>query len=162
MQLLPCGDGIAAAAADPAFGLIAVDGAKRVWREGVIADMRGKLHDAFTLAADGKRVRFGLGYAAKQPLLFDLATFRLTDAPEEVAGLASPGTSGLAITDWEDKFAPKLNGKPIALKVPNIAPRLVIPPEASRFVLRTEWWPPGRALMAANFGKSLSLASSGE
>ena len=40
MQLLPCGDGIAAGAQDPAFGLIAADGGKRVWQEGVSADMQ--------------------------------------------------------------------------------------------------------------------------
>ena len=47
MQLLPCGAGIAAGAADPAFGLIAADGGKRVWQEGVTADMRDKKRDAF-------------------------------------------------------------------------------------------------------------------
>ena len=61
MQLLPCGAGIAVGAADPAFGLIAADGGKRVWREGVTADMRGKKRDAFAIAADGRSVRFGLG-----------------------------------------------------------------------------------------------------
>jgi len=139
MQLLPCGDGIAAASADPAFGLIAADGAKRVWREGVIADMRNKLHDAFTLSTDGKRVRFGLGDGAKQPVLFDISAFRLAEAPEAVVGLAPPGTSGLTVTDWEDEFAPKLNGKPIALKAYEISHALAIAPDASRFVLGTEW-----------------------
>ena len=62
MQLLPCGDGIAAGAADPAFGLIAADGAKRVWQEGVIADMRNKLRDAFTLVRrwQARPLRLGL------------------------------------------------------------------------------------------------------
>ena len=46
---------------DPAFGLIAANGASRVWQEGVTADMRGKKREAFTLSADGRRVRFGLG-----------------------------------------------------------------------------------------------------
>ena len=82
MQLLPCGAGIAAGAADPAFGLIAADGGKRVWQEGVTADMRGKLRAAFAIAADGRSVRFGLGQGAKEPVLFDIAAFRLADAPQ--------------------------------------------------------------------------------
>ena len=82
MQLLPCGDGIAAGGADPAFGLIAADGAKRVWQEGVIVDMRDKLRDAFTLSADGKRVRFGLGVGSEEPVLFDLLRSGSSDAPD--------------------------------------------------------------------------------
>ena len=82
MQLLPCGAGIAAGAGDPAFGLIAADGGKRVWQEGVTADMRDKLRDAFAIAADGRSVRFGLGLGAKDPVLFDLAAFRLAAAPQ--------------------------------------------------------------------------------
>ena len=88
MQLLPCGDGIAAGAADPAFGLIAADGGKRVWQEGVTADMRDKLRDAFALSADGRRVRFGLGHGAKEPVLFDLAASASTMRREAVAGLS--------------------------------------------------------------------------
>jgi WD40 repeat protein len=140
MQLLPCGDGVAAGAADPAFGLIAADGAKRVWQEGVAADMRNKLRDAFTLSADGRRVRFGLGFGGDKPMLFDLAAFRLTDAPKAVAGLAEPKVSGLAVSDWEDQYAPKLNGKPIALQNYEISRALAIAPDASRFVLGAEWW----------------------
>jgi WD40 repeat protein len=135
MQLLPCGDGVAAGAADPAFGLIAADGAKRVWQEGVIADMRTKLRDAFTLSSDGKRLRFGLGLGGEQPILFDLSSFSLGDAPQPVPGLAAPRTSGLAFTDWENNTAPKLNGKTIALRAYEMSRALAIAPDASRFVL---------------------------
>ena len=139
MQLLPCGAGIAAGAADPAFGLIAADGGKRVWQEGVTADMRGKMRDAFAIAADGRSVRFGLGLGAKDPVLFDLAAFRLADAPQTPAGFAPPKTSGLAVSDWENNTAPKLNGKPIALEDYEMSRALAIAPDASRFVLGTEW-----------------------
>ncbi|MGO9484760.1 MAG: TIR domain-containing protein [Rhodomicrobium sp.] len=137
MQLLPSGAGIAAGAADPAFGLIAADGGKRVWLEGVTADMRGKVRDAFAIAADGRSVRFGLGQGAKDPVLFDLAAFRLADAPQTPAGFAPPKTSGLAVSDWENNTAPKLNGKPIALMDHETAFSLAITPDSSRFVLGT-------------------------
>ena len=139
MQLLPCGAGIAAGAQDPAFGLIAADGGKRVWQEGVTADMRDKLRDAFVIAADGRSVRFGLGYGAKAPVLFDHAAFRLAVVPQTPAGFAPPRTSGLAVSDWEDSTAPKLNGRPIALEDYERSRALAIAPDASRFVLGTEW-----------------------
>ena len=139
MQLLPCGGGIAAGAQDPAFGLIAEDGAKRIWQEGVTADMRLKMRDDFTLSADGRRVRFGLGEGGEQPVLFDLAGFRLSDAPDNPAGLTPPKTTGLAVTDWGNEDAPKLNGKPIALDKYEKSRSLAIAPDASRFVLGAVW-----------------------
>ncbi len=137
MQLLPCGDGIAAGAQDPAFGLIAADGDKRVWQEGVSADMRNKLGNALTLSANGKLVRFGLGEGAGQPVLFDLAAFWLMDAPSPVPGLAAAKVSGLAIRDWENGEFPKLNGKFLPLENYEEARSLAIAPDASRFTLGT-------------------------
>ena len=140
MQLLPCGSNIALGAGDPAFGLIAADGTKRVWREGVTADMQDKLRGAFTLSADGRRVRFGLRQGGEQPVLFDLAAFRLTDAPASEAGLAQSKTSGIRVSDWEGTTGPKLNREPITLRNYEMSRSLAIAPDASRFVLGTEWW----------------------
>ena len=139
MQLLPCGAGIAAGAADPAFGLIAVDGGKRVWQEGVTADIRDQ-REMFGLSVDGKKARFTLKWRS-DPVLFDLAAFRLADAPQMPAGFAPPKTSGLAVSDWEDNTAPKLNGKPIALQdAYETAFSLAIAPDKSRFILGTHYW----------------------
>ncbi len=140
MQLLPCGDGIAAGAQDPAFGLIAADGTKHVWQEGVSADMRNKLGDALTLSANGKLVRFGLGEGAAQPVLFDLTVFRLKDAPGPVPGLSAANISGLAISDWENGEFPKLNGKFLPLENYEEARSLAIAPDGSRFTLGTAFW----------------------
>ncbi|MGO9547618.1 MAG: caspase family protein [Rhodomicrobium sp.] len=138
MQLLPCGDGMAAGVADPAFGLVAADGSKRVWQEGVTADVRNQ-QEIFGLSADGKQTRFALKLRS-DPVLFDLAAFDLRDAPQAVPGLAAPASSGIAVSDWEENTAPKLNGKPIALKPLEISHALAIAPEASRFVLGTEYF----------------------
>ena len=43
-------------------------------------------------------------------------------------------------SDWENKFTPKLDGKPIALKDHERSRSLAIAPDASRFVLGTEWY----------------------
>ena len=140
MQLLPCGNGIAVGAADPAFGLIAPNGEKQLWQEGVIADMRDKVRGAFTVSPDGKRVRFGLGYGAEKPVLFDLTSFSLSDAPLAVPGLAAPKTSDLAVTSWEHMLSPKLGGKGLALEDHEYSWSLAIAPDASSFVLGTEWY----------------------
>ena len=140
MQLLPCGDGIAAGAQDPAFGLIAADGAKRVWQEGAPADMRSKLGDALTVSANGKLIRFGLRRGPGQPVLFSLVPFDLKDAPEAVAGLSAAKTTGLAITDWESGEFPKLDGKFLPLENYEELLSLAIAPDLARFTLGTAFW----------------------
>ena len=140
MQLLPCGDTIAVGAADPAFGLISLDGEKLVWQDGAIADMRDKLRSNFTVSNDGSRVRFGLGYGNESPVLFDLAAGRLTDQPQPAADLAEPDTQSLRLSDWEDNYTPKLDGAPLRLKEYETARSVAIAPGADRFVLGTEWY----------------------
>ncbi len=140
MQLLPCGDGIAAGAQDPAFGLIAADGAKRVWQEGVSADMRNKLGGALTLSADGKLVRFGLDQGSGQPVLFSLAPFELKDAPQAVDGLSAAKTTGLDVSDWESGEFPKLGGKFLPLENYEESLSLAIAPDETRFALGTAFW----------------------
>ncbi len=137
-HLLPCCDGVAAGAADPAFGLIASDGAKRIWQEGVTVDMRAKRGGAFKLSANGKCLRFGLSYGGEQLYLFDLSAFQVPDAAQAAADLAEPKISGITVTDWEDNNFPKLNGERIALEKYETSRALAIAPDASCFVLGTE------------------------
>src|SRR5207253_563743 len=59
-NILPCGTGFAVGAYDPLLALLGPDGAPRLTRSGVIADMRGKLGNAFQVSRDGSLVRFGL------------------------------------------------------------------------------------------------------
>ena len=140
MELLPCRDKIAVGAGDPAFGLLSLAGEKLVWQESAIADMRGKLRSNFTVSNDGSKVRFGLGLGDKGPVLFDLTAGRLTDQPQPAAGLAEPDTISLKLSDWEDKFTPKLDGKPLGLQEYERARSVAIAPGGDRFVLGTEWY----------------------
>ena len=137
--VLPCGTGIAVAAADPAFGLISPDGVKRAWQESVTVNMRDKKREAFTLSADALRTRFGLGRGGERPVLFDLAAFRLTEAPRPMAGLAEPKITGLAIIGWENKFTPRLNGNVIPLKPYERSRALAIAPGGALFALGTNY-----------------------
>ena len=139
MHLLPYSNGVAVGAGDPAFGLIAADGSKRVWQEGVTADMRDKKCEAFSLSPDGKHIRFGLGQGKERPVVFDLASFSLRDGPQPAPVLAQSQYPGLAVTDWENNTAPKLGGKPIALQPYEMSRALAVSPDCSCFVLGTDY-----------------------
>ena len=137
MQLLPCGDGIAAGAADPAFGLIAADG-------GSASGRRASPPICGASCATLLRSRRTAGACAsawggaRSPVLFDLAAFRLADAPQPPAFAAQnlrPRRQRLGGRQIE----PKLNGKPIALEDYETSRALAIAPDASRFVLGTEY-----------------------
>ncbi len=139
MSLASCGDGIAFGAADPAFGLLHADGTVAALGRGRTADMRNKLADAFTVSADGTRLRFGLGYGGAQPVLFDIAGGILTEAPAAVADLHAPEVARLKVADWEDKYKPTLDGKPITLDEYERSRSVAVRPDRTGLVLGTEW-----------------------
>jgi len=139
-NLETCGDRIAVAAADPAFGLIDTAGERGAWLTGFAPDMRRKNGENFTVSADGARLRFGLGKGGTDAVLFDLASGRLVDASSRVDGLAPARTEGIDIKDWNDDSAPTLRGKPFKLKDYEASRSLAITPDAGRFVLGTDWY----------------------
>jgi hypothetical protein len=138
--LAPCGDGFAVAAADPAFGLVDGSGRERLWRRGVAADLRNKRGDAFTMAKDAKRVRFGLEGGGDQPALFDLARASLDDAAKPAPGLTEPVVKGLPVEHWLNDTHPTFAGKTIALDREEVSRSLALRPAGRGFVLGTEWW----------------------
>jgi hypothetical protein len=112
-SLTLCGDAIAFGSADPAFGLLKADGTAVKLGDARTANMQGKVGDAFTVSGDGKQVRFGLAWSADKPVIFDLTRSVLADAVKPPPGLAGPKIDGLAVTDWQDSFAPRFAGQPI-------------------------------------------------
>jgi hypothetical protein len=139
-HMLPCGDGIAIGAFDPAFGLLAADDSRRLWQNSVQADMRSKLNGDFTVSADGLRIRFGLKRAAGEPVLFDLATEKLSDAPEALPGLYAGDTQSLPVTDWLNRYDPKLDGMAIKLEDVERAHSFAIAPDKRSFILGTDFY----------------------
>jgi hypothetical protein len=139
MSLVPCGDKIAFSAADPSFGLLSTIGEAITLQKGHAFDARNKLRDAFTISPNAMRIRFGLGYGAKTPVLFDLAAGALTDAASPIAGLTSPSIDGLDIKNWEDTYKPLFKGKPIALKQYEMSRSLAIRDDRAGFALGSEW-----------------------
>lgn len=148
MDLEPApGAGLAFGAADPAFGLIAPDGTRALFRGPATADLRNKTAEHFTISADGCRLRFGLKQGSAVPVLFDLAARRLADAPQPAADLAEADVTGLNIAGWEDTTAVTLTvkglfrseQKRLPLQQYETARSLAVAPDAKSFILGAEW-----------------------
>ena len=140
MNLQPCGDAIAVAAADPAFGLVDGSGRISLWKTGVAPDMRDKYGDAFTIAANAKQVRFGLGYGVADPVLFDLAQATVASAPNPLPGFIAPLIQGLPVSKWEGDYHPTFAGKPIALEQYENSRSLAVRSDRAGFVLGADYY----------------------
>jgi WD40 repeat protein len=87
-NLQSCRDAIAVAASDPAFGLVDNNSRIKLWKTSIAPNMAGKAEPgAFTIAADARQVRFGLGYVAAEPVLFNLAQGTIASSPRHQASL---------------------------------------------------------------------------
>jgi WD40 repeat protein len=139
MHILPCENRMVAGSADPAIATYTAAGMPRLTRDSVIVDQRGKREDKFVVSADGMKVRFGMDYGAGVPVAFSLADREIVDAPTVEPGLTQAQIKTLNITDWYDRYDPKLNGKPITLQNAERARAIAITPDKSRFVLGTEF-----------------------
>ena len=110
--LATCGQGAVYVSSDPLIGSVSPDGKAKTLARGHTIDMRGKVGDAFTVSADGKQVRFGLGIGGNDPVLFDLAAGTLVNSASLPAGFTKPNVTGLSVTNWLNTAQPLLNGKP--------------------------------------------------
>jgi len=138
LNLQPCGNAIALAASDPAFGLVGDDGRVELWKSGVAAEMQAKNDDAFTVSADAKGVRFGLGPGSEDPILFDLRQATVTIALNPVPDYHQPRIEGLPVSNWRDNN-PSFARKPIALEPNEVSRSLAVRSDRKGFVLGTEY-----------------------
>ncbi|MGH6816813.1 MAG: caspase family protein [Hyphomicrobiaceae bacterium] len=139
MQFLNCGNGLAMAATDPSFGLLTSDGRRQLWQGSVQADLRNKLAEHFLVSEDGRRVRFGLKPRSDEPVLFDLGAERLEDSAVAPQDLYPPDIESLSLSDWKDKFSPRLAGNPLQLERHESSRSVAIAPDVGRFVLGADW-----------------------
>ena len=141
MNLLPCSDGVAVGAGNPAFGLLDARGVRRLWRDPIGADMRNKLGKDFMISVDGMRVRFGLGEGGEDPILFDLNMQHLIPSPQPPPDdLFPPETSALPIEGWQNAPTPKLAAERIRLDVNERSQSLAITPDRQQFVLGCDYY----------------------
>lgn len=137
-HLLPRpGGGVAYAAADPGWGLLAGDGRVLIAPEAPGADFRNTA-PAMMVSQDGTQVRFQLR-AGGPALLFDALAGRLEDAgPASTAMLAAvPATRRLPLFNWRDNQQPMLGRTPLALDGEFSRSASVLPRE-NGFVLGTD------------------------
>src|SRR5207247_1985105 len=107
----PCGDANVFSTFDPSFGLVRADGTSVTLGAPRAADMGGKLDDAFTVSADGTRVRFGLAQGNLQPVLFDLSAATLVDSPSAAGDLRAADVASLNVANWANSTNPTVNGR---------------------------------------------------
>ncbi len=138
-EIMSCKDWLGYVASDPGFGRLDRSGQRVNWVGSVQVDMRRKIGDAFTVSQNGRQVRFGLEYSGDRPVVFDLETGTLIDAPEPRVGFAAPVVAGLDVKDWKDSRAPLFRGQPLKLKQYEDSRSLAIAPDMRGFVLGTSW-----------------------
>jgi WD40 repeat protein len=140
-QILPTRDGgVVFGTSDPAYGRVDASGKRTLLVTAATADYRG-MNENFLLSADGTRLQFKYEPFGKSPTPFSLSERQLirgaTSSTAE--GLKPPITSGLAVTDWNNTYAPKLSGKELKLEQYEMSRCLAIMPDRSRFLLGTSW-----------------------
>jgi hypothetical protein len=138
MDVRPCGDGFAFAAADPAFGFLSSQGASKTLLGPRTLDMLVNLGSAFAVSQDASSVRFRLEQREKRLVVFDLVTASLTDSPSLPRGFATARIDGLPVTGWMDNDAPKFKNAKLALDDYERSRALAVRPDASGFALGTE------------------------
>ena len=138
-SLQPCASGMVFAGGGPVFGLLDEASGATVLHKTLGVDMHGKLGAALTVAADGKSVRFGLGYGSRDPSRFDLARSALLDAPAPDSAFALPRIAGLPVANWTDKLNPTFAQQPIVLQQHEKAHSLAIRTDGAGFMLGSDY-----------------------
>lgn len=139
-HLLPLpGGGAVYAAEDPGWGVIGADGTLARPPAPPMADMRPARKDGLAVSEDGATVQFATG-AGKLRFDLDARTLGADPTPPPArpragAALAQPG---LALADWQDSNAPKLNGARLALDHAEFARDAAPLPDGSGVLLATD------------------------
>lgn len=135
MDLAPLADGsVAFGAADPAWGVFSAGGQRVRFVAGEIADYRDN-REGFLIDVVGVVVGFAYEVFGKSPARFSLAERCPEMGASASASLQPPRINGLAITDWKNDYAPKLNGLRLALMQNERSRSLAIAPDAQSFLL---------------------------
>jgi WD40 repeat protein len=137
LRALPDGD-LLVAGADPWLGRLGPDGTPR-WDPVVPVQMDPRRQREFLVSEDGMVVDFPYRYDGGQSARFDVAALKLTLDPADEDRLLPPDQQAIDI-DWEGTDAPTLAGSPLLLDAHERSRSLAIQPDASRFVLGTDWF----------------------
>jgi len=139
-SLAPLPDGrLAFGARDPAFGILAADGSMAASLGPENADFRDN-QNGLRVTPDGLAVAFGFELWGKSPARFLAGERKLIPGSSDTA-FTPPLTShaDLSVTDWQNSYAPKLNGSPLPLQHYEMSRSLAILPDGSGLVLGADW-----------------------
>jgi WD40 repeat protein len=140
LSLAPLADGsVVFGAVDPAWGVFSAGGQRVRFAAGEIADYRDNQEGLLTDTAGGV-VGFAYELFGKSPARFLLAERRIELGAPGGASLRPPRVNGLAVTDWKNDYAPKLNGARLALDLYESSRGLAIAPDAQSFLLGADNW----------------------
>ncbi len=141
LQLLPLKEGgVLFATADPAFGVIDIQGRKKILQGPGQLDFRAD-PASLRVAEDGRTIATGAIHPPRK-IRFDLAARQLDiDLPDETEPMpAVTEAPGLKVTGWRNEYNPAVNGNPIALASGEDSRSLAILQGDDGFILGTEWW----------------------
>ncbi|MET1047712.1 MAG: hypothetical protein ABWX70_13620, partial [Hyphomicrobium sp.] len=95
--------------------------------------------NAFLVSKDARRVWFGLGPGAEDPVEFDLVNERLFKSPVAEDGLFPPIVNMLPVTGWDASGDPSLGSLPLFHDNDEVFRSMAQIPDASGFVLGSEF-----------------------
>ena len=139
--LLPSGDGVIFATAEPALGRL--DGAGRLagQRRSRHMDLRDAGNTMFRVTQSGDGIELPAA-ADGSRLIFDTATRELLPPTAMRAPLIAPSDrgNGIVITDWKNTPAPQLNGQPIPMEPGETARAVAVSPTQAAAALGTDFY----------------------
>jgi len=139
IHILPLKDGgVVFGSMEPSFGIVDASGKLTLYKGNDIADFGGQ-RDEFKVSYDGSVVRFGYEFGGESTATFDAKNRKFINESSENLFKAITEMDDLNITDWKNSYEPKLNGKPIKLKLYEISRCLAISPDGEKFLLGTGW-----------------------
>jgi DNA-binding beta-propeller fold protein YncE len=132
------GGGLAYAAADPGWGLLAPDGTVAVAPQPPGADFRNT-GIGLAISPDGTRLRVALR-AEAAPLVFDALAGHLSAAPADRGDYQTARTGGgrLVVTDWRNANRPRLGRTALALGAGEYARSLALLADDAGLLLGTD------------------------
>lgn len=137
MSPLPAGR-LLFAAADPAWGVLDVDGQILFRRAPRGPNFNGQ-HDRLQVSNDGRQVRFGFHQVYETMAYFDITRISAVVGDIELRS-ARTAAPGLLVESWEIGSFPHVNGQTIVFNEDDVPSSLSIAPDDASFVLGTNWW----------------------
>ena len=134
-----CGSGFLIATIGQSVTLVDQEGRAQWHIDPSNVSAYGKIGSAFLASEDGRRVWFGLGQGADDPVEFDLTNERLFRSPAPGEGLFPPIDNLLPVTGWNSSGSPKLGRIQLDHEVDEAFRSMAQIPDGSGFVLGSEF-----------------------